>query len=166
MAITPVTSDMTEKQAAFVSALLQGHSIPAAGEIAGYAHASGAYQAVRSGTVQAALREWRQKVVNTTGATLGLNTMIELCGNDQPAGVRFQAAKFLMLAGGAGKDEGEGEGEIGDMSEAQLEELVHRLEANKRAGGEPPVIRVRRPAGGSAGGSANGKQAALPGDCQ
>jgi hypothetical protein len=153
MQMVPVTNDMTDKQAALVSALLQGHSIPAAGRIAGYAHDSGAYQAVSSATVQNSLRAWRQRVLNTRGRILGINTLIELCEDKEtPAGVRFNAAKALAFAG---VELDEDESEIGDMTEAQLEQVVRKLEAKAAAGGDPPVIRVR-PDPGAAQGTASG----------
>lgn len=158
MQMTPVTSDMTDKQAAFVSALLQGHSIPKAGEIAGYSHPSGAYQAVSSRTVQDALRRFRQRAINTEGASLGYRTMIELCADDQPASVRFQAAKFLMVAGGAGKADEDDDNAIGEMSEQELERLVQKLEENARRGGELPVIRARPEPNGMPDGSPTGAQ--------
>lgn len=132
----------TEKQAKFVEALLQGHSIPEAGRIAGYSHDSGAYQAVSSGTVQKLLREYRQRVVNTTGASRALNVMMDLLDEKTPATVRFNAARWILVAAGIGSDD-EADKPLAELTEAELERLVDKLEARAKAGEPAPLISVR-----------------------
>lgn len=136
---------LTERQRAFVEAYIQIGDITEAAEIAGYSGAAGGYQAMSSSTVQRALHEYRQRRIAIEGATLGLNTMIELCkGEKIPAATRYAAAKYLMgLAGHVEKAAGDGEDTpLHEMTPDQLRAFIARAKADVAAGGEPPVIKV------------------------
>lgn len=90
------TGDLTERQAKFAQALIRGATIPEAALGAGYSHGESGYQALDSSAVQAALSDYRDRVLKTEGANLGMTTMMDLCDGKVAAGVRYQAAKWLL----------------------------------------------------------------------
>jgi hypothetical protein len=94
------TSGLTERQAAFCSSLIRGAKIQEAALAAGYSHGESGYQALASSAVQAALHDYRDRTLKTEGATLAMQTMMDLCDAKVPAGVRFSAAKWIMEAAG------------------------------------------------------------------
>lgn len=151
---------LTERQEAIVEALLQGKTIPEAGRVAGYAHSSGAYQAVSSNAVQNELRARRRKILRLEGAGEATRTMIELLGKDNPASVRFQAAKFILIQDGiAAEGEGLNDKPLGEMTEAELEGVVDRLKERAGRAAQPPIRQAagsHRDADGTADGSADG----------
>lgn len=106
------TVGLTDKQAAFCQALVRGASISDAALAAGYSHSETGYAVLDSSAVQAALHDYRDRTLKTEGAILAMQTMMDLCSDKTPAGVRFSAAKWIMeVAGhvaaqpGAGGDE-------------------------------------------------------------
>jgi len=153
---------LTDRQEGIVEALLQGKSIPEAGRIAGYAHASGAYQAVSSNAVQNALLERRRRILRLEGAGLAVKTMIELMGEDKPASVRFQAARWVAgLAGLDAQEDAIADKPIAEMTEDELERFVAKVEERAARTGASPTVRLADSQRDDVG-NANGTADAVP----
>jgi hypothetical protein len=135
---------LDEREKRLLEAILQGESIPDASLTAGYTQRTTGYVVLRRPRVQRALHEYRQRVINTEGATLALRTMIELMGPKVPAGTRFNAAKtILALAGHRVGDDDEGrEKDLHEMDEDELRQFIARAQKVIDEGGEPPVIHL------------------------
>jgi hypothetical protein len=136
------TAGLTDRQRLFVSAFIESGSISDASDKAGYADASGGYQALKSEIVQRALHDYRERLIKTEGATLGYKTMLELARPGNPGGVRFSAAKYLMDAAGHGAkvEDGGKEKPLHEMTEAQLQAFVEKMRQLEAA--DRPVITV------------------------
>lgn len=147
--VKAVTPEMTDKQARFVEAYIRTGSVIEAGRIAGYAHDSGSYGAIRSSTIQNALHAYRVRTIKGEGATIGMKCMLRLAGaeSEAPAAVQFQAAKWLLEAAGHGAsadDDGEAK-PLAEMTEQELERVIGKMQEQIEKGGELPVIRVTDP---------------------
>lgn len=144
-ALLKITSDsLEEKERAFCQALMTGMSIGDASVQAGYSHRTSGYEVLRRPRVEKALREFRQRVINSEGATLALKTMIELLGPKTPAGTRYNAAKTILALAGHRVDgpDNKGEKDLHEMDEVQLRAFIARAQKTIEEGAEPPVIKL------------------------
>ena len=120
---------LTQQQAAFVAAYLQDPNASRAAIAAGYAHREAGYQVIRSPAVQKALQDARSRLIETEGATMAYNTLVDLMKPGNPGNVRLGAAKYLMDAAGHGaKPESAKEKSLQDMSADELAETIARLD--------------------------------------
>jgi hypothetical protein len=135
---------LTDRQAKLVQGLIQGMSIPEASIHAGYSHETAGYQALDSSAVQRALHDYRVRVIQTEGATLGMRTLIDLCASSVPAGTRYKAAvKLLELAGHVTEAAGDTDDTpLHEMTPAQLREVVAKMQKIVAEGGDLPVVRL------------------------
>lgn len=120
---------LTQQQAAFVAAYLANPNASEAARIAGYAHVNGGYAALKSPHVQKAIADARSRLIETEGATMAYNTLVDLMKPGNPGNVRLGAAKYLMDAAGHGaKPESAKEKSLQDMSADELAETIARLD--------------------------------------
>jgi hypothetical protein len=142
MAMDVSVAGMTDRQAAFVKSFIETGCVSTSAQVAGYADASGGFNALRSQTVQAALYDYRERLIKTEGATQAYRTLIELMKPGNPGGVRFSAAKYLMDAAGHGAqpDAGGKEKPLHEMTEAQLQAFVEKMRTIEAP--DRPVITV------------------------
>lgn len=135
---------LSDREQAFVRAILQGLQIGPAAVEAGYSQAQAGYTVARRPRVQKALKDARDQVIRSEGATVALATMIELMAPQHPAGTRFNAAKTVLAMAGHRVDAPENKGEtpLHEMDEVQLRAFIARAQKTIEEGGEPPVIHV------------------------
>jgi len=120
---------LTQQQAAFVAAYLANPNASEAAKVAGYAFPQNGYQALKSPAVQKAIRDARSRLIETEGATMAYNTLVDLMKPGNPGNVRLGAAKYLMDAAGHGaKPESAKEKSLQDMSADELAETIARLD--------------------------------------
>lgn len=120
---------LTQQQAAFVAAYLAEPNARKAATTAGYAFPENGYAVLRSQTVQKAIADARSRLIETEGATMAYNTLVDLMKPGNPGNVRLGAAKYLMDAAGHGaKPESAKEKSLQDMSADELAETIARLD--------------------------------------
>lgn len=120
---------LTEQQARFVAAYVQEPNASAAALAAGYAHREMGYQALRSPAVQKAIADARSRMIETEGATLAYQTLVDCMKPGNPGAVRVAAAKVVWAAAGlANKPESAKEKTLQDMSADELAETIARLD--------------------------------------
>lgn len=145
MALAPTLAGLTEQQAKFVSAYLKNPSASEAALLAGYSHREAGYAVLRTPTVQKALADARARLIETEGATIAYNTLIDLMKPGNQGSVRLGAAKYLMDAAGHGaKPAGAQEKSLQDMTADELAATIAKLDEAMAAHGDKasPVKRT------------------------
>ena len=129
MALQVSTAGLTEKQASFLRFYVQNPNVSEAARLAGYAQAEMGYQALRSPNVQKALSDMRSRLIETEGATLAYNTLVDLMKPGNPGNVRLGAAKYMLDAAGHGaKPDSAREKSLQDMSADELAATIAKLD--------------------------------------
>jgi len=129
MALEVSGAGLTAQQAAFVAAYLKNPNASEAAKIAGYAHREAGYQAIRSPNVQKALSDARSRLIETEGATIAYNTLVDLMKPGNPGNVRLGAAKYMLDAAGHGaKPDSAREKSLQDMSADELAATIAKLD--------------------------------------
>lgn len=122
------TKGLNDRQIRFIEAYITTGSIRGSAVAAGYPHDTAGYVVLRSSRVQAALHEFRARVINSEGATEALRTLRELMEKGNPPAVRLGAAKTMLgLAGHVEKrPEGEAGKSLAEMGYDELQAIVQR----------------------------------------
>ena len=100
VALKPKLDGLTERQALFVENFVTSGSIQAASLAAGYSNHTGGYQAIESPKVQKAIADYRNRILNTEGATVAYQTLLDCMKPSNPGSVRVAAAKVVWQATG------------------------------------------------------------------
>lgn len=135
---------------AFAKEWAQGVSKTEAARRAGYADpVQSGWELARKPDVQYAVATLRREVIVGKGSKRALETMFELMDEAQPAGVRFQAARWMLEAAGLGVgaaargasdgEPGAADGALGDMGEADLQAVVQAMREAMREGAHVKV---------------------------
>ncbi|MBY0392672.1 MAG: terminase small subunit [Novosphingobium sp.] len=136
---------LTEQQEAFVRAFVEKGDVSAAALVAGYSHASMGFQALKSPRVQSAIRDYRDRILNSEGATVAYLTLLDCMKPDKPGAVRVSAAKIVWQAVGMlDKNEARGEKSLQEMSPDELAEQIKKFDQAlaQVADGAKPVPKV------------------------
>lgn len=98
------SGNLTDKQAAFVKAVVAGHKQGKAAEIAGYSYPDeNATRLVRLPHIQRAIQRETERRLLTEGVPAALEFMVSAPGDKKlPGAVRYQCAKWVMEAAGHG----------------------------------------------------------------
>lgn len=135
---------LTEQQAIFVEAIIDGAEIEAAGVLAGYRSNTATRSALGSVGVQAALLAHRRAELSGPMAQEAKAAIRELITDRRtPAATRFSASKWVLeQAGHKGEGDDGKDVPLHEMTSAQLERFMAKAQAVVDGGGEPPVITV------------------------
>lgn len=145
MALQLSTAGLTDKQAHFLQAYIQHGDIQRASTSAGYSTPQTGYAVLRTPSVQKALNDMRSRLIETEGATIAYQTLLDLMKPTNPGSVRFSAAKYLMDAAGHGaKPDSAREKSLQDMSADELAATIAKLDQAlaDRADVAKPVTQV------------------------
>lgn len=127
--LQPATAGLTDIQAKFLAAYVSGQSVSDAALSAGAKHGTYGYEILRVPKVQAALRDFQARVIETEGAPKAYRTMIALLDPPTPAGTRFAAAKYLLDAAGYGAPAEEGDKkDVNAMTPDELAAAIHKFD--------------------------------------
>lgn len=140
-------NSLSEREAKFLSLLTNGVDIQEATLSAGWAHRLYGYEVMRRPRMQAALHDFRVRLIHSEAATLAIRTMIELMGPTIAAGTRFKAAdRILQLAGHVvERNPQHGEKALSEMDTGDLQRMVDRLEAALAERAEPADVHLLEP---------------------
>ena len=145
MALEPSKTGLTEQQNRFVEAYISNPSISEAARIAGYAHVNGGFAAMKSPAVQKAIADYRQRMLNSEGATVAYQTLLDCMKPSNPGAVRVAAAKVMWQATGMlDKNEARGEKSLQEMSPDELAAQIKKFDEAlaQVAEGAKPVPKV------------------------
>lgn len=134
----------------FAKAWAQGLSQTEAARAAGYADPQqSGWELARKPDVLMAVSVLRRQYIVSKGSKRAIDTMYELMDEAQPAGVRFQAAKWMLEAAGLGAgaaargasegEPGAADGAIGEMDEAGLQAVIAAARDAIKSGGRVSV---------------------------
>lgn len=120
---------LTEQQATFVvNYVANGGNRQQAARTAGYSDPrTESYRLLNLPHIRQAITDERERVLNCELASKALATMSELLGEDTPAQVRFQAARWVLEAVGHGIDSGtleDHEKPLHEMSYYELNQVI------------------------------------------
>lgn len=139
-----VTQGDEVRQAALIEAISEGHSDNQAFQIARYETTAGGLSAMRSEAVQTELKTRRDARIRGGLAQKALKTAETLLDDERtPAATRWSVAKWVLEQ--AGHSDGQDAGKdkpAGEMSTAELEALILKLEKGLRDAGSGPMINV------------------------
>lgn len=146
---------LTGKQRAFTDQVAKGVNPTKAARAVGYsAPASDAYKLMRLPHVVEALRERREAALQGDLASLALDAMRDLMGDDTPAATRYQASKWILEHAGHRPEQDQGrqakpleEMDADELAQAvtsgmsALQELAGQLEGRHFIEGESREVR-------------------------
>jgi hypothetical protein len=136
---------LTEQQESFVRNFIQTGNASASALAAGYSHAVSGYAALQSPKVQRAIADYRERILNSEGATIAYQTLLDCMKPNNPGAVRVSAAKVVWQAVGMlDKNEARGAKSLQEMSPDELAEQIKRFDEalNQVAGAAKPVPKV------------------------
>jgi phage terminase small subunit len=145
VALKPKLDELTERQALFVEHFITSGSISAASKAAGYASETVGYRAIESAKVQRAIADYRNRVLNTEGATLAYQTLLDCMKPGNPGAVRVSAAKVVWQATGMlerGADRADKS--LQDMTPDELADQIRKFDQalSQVADGARPITTV------------------------
>lgn len=130
---------LSERQLAYVKAILAGKSEEQALKVAGYTDGNISGGPGRSLAVRGALAAGRTALIRGELSSHALKAMRELLRPSTAAATRFAAAKWILEHG---EDAAADEKPVHLMSESELIGFMQRAQAVLDEGGQPPVIDV------------------------
>ena len=133
---------LTDQQHAFVLAYLETPNARQAAIAARYSHPEAGYQVLRSSNVQRAIADARSRMIETEGATLAYQTLVDCMKPGNPGSVRVAAAKVVWQAAGIlEKGANQVDKPLADMSADELQAAIAKMDEQltKVADGAKPI---------------------------
>lgn len=122
---SPGGKKLTEQQERFVTAYLTDPNVSKAAKIAGYAHINGGYAAMKTAAVQKAIADQRSRLIESEGATVAYNTLMDCMRPGNPGSVRVAAAKLVWQAAGILEKHGAaGDKPLQEMTADELRSVI------------------------------------------
>lgn len=123
--------EFTDQQRRFVTEMASGDgNMTRAATLAGYSFPDReGWKLMQNPVVVEAVKKAREKLIHGECASLALTTMKSLMLPGNPAGTRFNAAKYFLDAAGHGAKEQDGEQKsLDEMSPDELAEQIKKLD--------------------------------------
>ena len=142
MTLAVSRAGLTEQQAAFVEAYLECPNVSQAALKAGYRHVNAGYAAIKTIHVQRAIADARARMIESEGATLAYQTLVDCMKPGNPGSVRVAAAKVVWQAAGIlEKGANQVDKPLADMTADELQAAIAKMDEQltKVADGAKPI---------------------------
>ena len=131
-----------EKAADLIHRLSLGRNFDSSWKYAGFRSAVEARRAMDSPGLRAQAMHMRDSWLKTEGAAKAIHRLNKLMDDGVSPSVQLGAAKLVLELAGHAKGGDAAEKPMAEMTEAELQDLIDRME-RQMAGGKSPVIKVK-----------------------
>lgn len=135
-------ADVTEKASVLLYKLSEGRLMINSWKAAGFTSLAEALRALDSPSVRVNAAHFRDNWIRTIGGAKAVHRLNKLMDDGVSASVQFSAAKMVLELAGHTKGGDAGEKPQAEMTEAELQDFIDRME-RQIANGKAPVIKIK-----------------------